>query len=743
MIRLRRSDVLLYSAAAVLSAVLVIITLQLWRANLSVPFTYRGDALPVGAHFKTVIEEGWYEHQPRLGAPFGQHYSDFPTADNLHLIAAKFLSLFTSDWGTAMNVYYIAGFILTALTAVWFLRVCTISRSLSLVLAVLYSLAPYHFIRGESHLWLASYYTVPLALGLSVLLFQRRPLWGWGESRHRMVRIIMSPTMRSVVFLALLGTSSSYYSIFFLVLLAMSGIAVLIRDRNWRVFWGAAGAGLLTVAVMIINMLPDFLYQQEHGQNLSGLERSRAETEFYSLKLVQLLLPWPGHRLEPLAALRAQYDSFYLAVGEQPALGVIGAVGLVAAFVLIVILIVARTKIPSEHRTGGSWSLLGNLSILVFIAFLFSTLGGLSTVISFATSSLRGWNRMSILIALLCLAIVGLLLDLARRRWGSGHGPRTQRTVAALLAVVLLGVGFYDQTPGNAGDEYASNEAAYTADAEYFSTIQASLPTGAMVLVLPYIPFPESSAATGLLASDQLIPYLHTSTVRWSNAGIKGRPTTDWPGQLAMYPTDLTAVLASAAGSDGILVDRAGLADSGRELEAAIVKASGASAFTSPNGRFAYFDIASFRAEQDASRSTVDRAELLALITKPVMLTFPPDFNAALDENGLTVAQSNDANPRLALVNVRSSAVEVTISMVVTSSVTQGRTTITLPDGSVLSEDYTGSTAAFTVALAAKPGDHPITVQVTDLNGTPVSKTVLGEIHLEQDVVLKLASNRG
>ena len=241
----------LYAITTVLTSVLAFLSLELWRAKLSVPLTYSGDALPTAAHFKTVIQEGWYEYQPRLGAPWGQTYNDFPTADNLHMVFAKIFGLFSSDWAAALNVYFFLGFVLIALASVWFLRVCGVSRVFSVVLSVVFALAPYHFIRGESHLWLASYYGVPLGLGLLVLIYKRKALWGKGPQTSAILAWLFGPTARTVVFLAILGSSSSYYSVFFLILLAAMGIAVFVRDREWRAFWGAVAAGGVTVFVML------------------------------------------------------------------------------------------------------------------------------------------------------------------------------------------------------------------------------------------------------------------------------------------------------------------------------------------------------------------------------------------------------------------------------------------------------------------------------------------------------------
>ena len=717
--RLDKGDAPAYLAALLATAALTTVALQLWKADLRVPLTYRGDALPVGAHFKTVIEEGWYEYQPRLGAPLGQTYNDFSTADNLHLVAAKILALFTSEWALAMNLYFLIGFLLIAAAGVWFLRKCGVSPWLSAALATLYSLAPYHFIRGESHLWLASYYTVPLALGLLVLVLRGEPLWGSDHSRSGLLRYALSPAARTIVIVALLATSSSYYSVFFLVLLAAAGIFTFLRDRSWRAFLGAGLAGFATVAVMLANMLPDLLFTAQNGANPLGVDRSGGEAEFYALKLAQLLLPWPGHRIGVLADLRQRYEAAYVSLGEQPALGIVGAIGLVVALLVVAYLAFARMRRTDAATPGGRFELIAALSGLVFVAFIFSTLGGLSTIISVFTSSLRGWNRMSIVIAMLCLAIVGLLIDSAIARLRT---PARTRVIAAIAAsAVLLGVGYFDQTPGNSDAEYAGNALAYREDQTYFAALEGRLPDQAMVLVLPYVPFPESSAVTGLLASEQLVPYLHTSTVRWSNGGIKGRPTADWPGQLAHYGDEHAAMLAVLAGFDGILVDRRAAADGGVALETAL-KPTDASPEVSPNGRFAFYDLASEAAALTERENSEQMAAAAALITNPVVAYRSPDFG--LDSEGNLIVNAGSA--RFSLANATGEARRVRLSFTVPGAYAGGHLTVVFPDGSTIERALDSDETAVTRTLTVPAGIHFVLLSVIDANGAPVPELTIG-----------------
>ncbi|MDQ1444664.1 MAG: hypothetical protein QOI20_1128, partial [Acidimicrobiaceae bacterium] len=158
--------------------------LRLWRANLRVPFIYGGDANSHAMLFKAVMEHGWYEANPNLGAPYGQHFHDFPMADNLHLVVGKVLGLFTHSYALVVNVYFLATFGLAALTALWVLRWLGMSRPVSLVMSVLFAILPYHFMRGETHLFLAAYYGVPLATYLLFKAVRGESLLGDVAARH-------------------------------------------------------------------------------------------------------------------------------------------------------------------------------------------------------------------------------------------------------------------------------------------------------------------------------------------------------------------------------------------------------------------------------------------------------------------------------------------------------------------------------------------------------------------------------
>ncbi|WP_146078135.1 hypothetical protein [Subtercola sp. Z020] len=739
---LRVSALPWYLLTAGVTALFTFFALDLDRAKIGVPWLYSGDALATADHFKTTLEQGWYEHNPNLGAPHGQNYNDFPVADNLHMIAAKVLGLFSGHWPVVLNLYYFLGFILAALAAYWFFRVCRMWQPIAVALSVLYALAPYHFIRGESHLFLASYYCVPLGLGLLVFLLRGERLWMSRPSRYRWLGVLTGRGAFAVVSVALLATSSTYYGVFFIILLVFTAVFVLVRDRDWRRFAGAAAIGLVTVVVMLINMAPDVIFGWVNGPNPGGFFRNPDDSEVYALKLAQLLLPWAGNRITALSDLRAFYDRTFPLPSEQPALGLVGALGLVIALLVVAYMVISRRRPAPEPGTpaavaAGHVETIRYVSLLTLVAFLFSTIGGLSTLISFFTTALRGWNRMSIVIAALCLVAFGLALQLllswAFRRL---KFPRVVAFVTVgVVSIGVLGVGYYDQTPAVAAD-YPGITASYNADEAFFSALQQELPAGSDVFQLPYIPFPENLASNGLVTSDEIIPFLHSTTLNWSAGGIKGRPQSDWPYAVSEQPGPQLVKLAAASGMSGILVDTWAFDDKGAALSAELSTTLGEQPTVSSDGHWQFFDLRPERTALLAEYTPEQLAEVEALVTDPVDLSLLPDFRPTSNSD-LTAGEADTASPQFSLLNDRAESRQVTVSFTVTLPTAPGATaTVSFPDGQT-ETIVAGPDGAAQVShsLSVAPGDQP--VEVTVDAGTPASPPVvrISDLTIEQQAV--------
>ena len=586
-----RTDVQTSIVAAVLATVIAVLTLGMIGMRWDVPLTYSGDGLAVAAHFKTILSTGWYEYQPALGAPYGQVYHDYPTADNLHFVAAWLLGLVFHNWGVIMNVHFLVGFPLAALAAVWFLRRVGVSAVLTVVIAVLYAIAPYHFSRSEGHLFLSWYWVVPLVLVIVYDVLVGAPIWGARAGVRRGLGHILGRSGGTAAVLVLTASAAAYYAVFALILGGIAALAALWLTRNWRRFAGAAVAAGVLVVTLVANMTPDLLYRLTNGADPGALQRTPVESEIYALKLTQLLLPASWHRFGPFRFLREQYDAHYPLPSEGPALGLIAAAGLIA-LVIAAFYVIARTVLTPKAEHGDLANRLMPLAFLALLAFLFSTVGGLSTLISFVSTALRSWNRMSIVIAMLALAAVGILLDVAIR-WLVAR--RNLAAVPARIAVVALGivvllVGTWDQTPPIDTSARAATVASFDSDAAFSADLETALDTGAMVFELPYIDFPESPPVGRTLDSDQFRVFLHSTTLRFSGGGIRGRDTIDGLGDLAdLTPAEFVAG-ATELGFVGVVLDTFGYS-SQQELDSLRDVATGAE-IDSPDGRFVYLGFA-------------------------------------------------------------------------------------------------------------------------------------------------------
>src|SRR5688572_15315290 len=94
-----------YVLAVVVCLLILSWIMQLWRADLRVPFTYTGDSYVYSMFIKGIADNGWYYRNPAVGAPTGLEMHDFPLPDNFHFLTLKLLSLFTSDHWLILNLF--------------------------------------------------------------------------------------------------------------------------------------------------------------------------------------------------------------------------------------------------------------------------------------------------------------------------------------------------------------------------------------------------------------------------------------------------------------------------------------------------------------------------------------------------------------------------------------------------------------------------------------------------------------
>ena len=201
-----------YFVAAILSVLILIFVMQLWKADLKVPFTYIGDGLFTAEGIKGMADNGWYLHNDYVGAPTGQDMQDYPNSDGLQLIVIKLLTFATPNFGVAMNLYYLLTFPLTALIALFVLRRLRLSYTASLLGSLLYTFIPYHFMRGEGHLYLSGYYVVPLAVLAIHWVYSETPLFYRDDSSVRHFDVMNFDAVTALIAALLISSTGIYYA---------------------------------------------------------------------------------------------------------------------------------------------------------------------------------------------------------------------------------------------------------------------------------------------------------------------------------------------------------------------------------------------------------------------------------------------------------------------------------------------------------------------------------------------------
>jgi len=549
---------------------------------------------------KGVLQHGWWLENPDLGAPFGQEFYDFPVmvGDSLHLALIKLLGVFSSEPVLVLNLFFLLSFPLIALVSFLVLRQLGISSAAALVCSVLYALAPYHFVRGETHLFLSAYYSVPVGAYLVLSLLSGRPLFT-RCARTGGPRLLAWASERSLVTLALgllvACAGTTYYTVFTLMLLIAAMVIVVVTRRDVRAL--AQGSILFGVIVgfLLLGSLPNLMYEFENGPNHVA-QRGPEESDTYSLKLAQMVLPVPDHQIDALSNLaKRYYENPNQATGEGPD----QALGFVTALGFAWLLLVALAGCLSPRWRSGNLLLHRQLATATVIAFLIGTTGGISTLFAYLVSpQIRSWNRISILIAFFAIAAVALLLDALQRRVQVHRGRYI--LVGALLSSVLL-IGLYDQRPSTFVPDYSAAKSEYESDAVLVRAIDSELPPQAEVFQLPYMPFPEGPPPIDEPnwgwghVYELLKPYLHESDLRWSFGAVKGRPAADWQADLADKSIDDLLATVSNNGFDGIYIDRLGYPDRAAKLESELGEVLKTEPLVSPDGRKSFFNLSLYK----------------------------------------------------------------------------------------------------------------------------------------------------
>jgi MFS family permease len=608
-----RERVAWYAGTALLSCALVAGGLRLDRADLAAPFYYDLDALLMLPFVKATVERGFGGHwrNEQMGAPGALELHDFPVIDHLHFLLIWLLGQAVPNLLVLYNLYFLLTFPLTVLTAMVVFRRLGLSFPAAATGGLLYAFLPYHYQRWENHYFLAAYWMVPLSLLPAFAILQGDlPFFGRRLRDRR--------TLGLVLLTAAVASAGAYYAFFACALTAFAGVYAAVARREWRAAAAAGGVVALVVGFGVANHVPTYLYQWENGAN-PITQRLPEEADLYGLKVAHLLLPIEDHNLPALNRLKWLYNSPHRPAeteNRSASLGLVGAAGLVGLVAVAVLplgrgwpwgplagLAVFTVLLATIGGFGSLFNLLvtaqvrGYNRVSVFVGFfgILAAVWALDRVWARHPGGLPARYAAGFGVVVLALFTAGVvLLDVGGKAvwlavlavgwaallgvptWFRRRHPERFRAwveradarrlpprarYAAWAAVAAL--GFLDQTPrgwfgdGVVGaiDEHAER---FRADARFFARVADRLPPGSKVFCLPYAAFPEVPEVYRMRAYEHARGYFHTAGLVWSYGAMKEREADAWQREVGSEPPDQLLRRVTAAGFDGILVDKRG-----------------------------------------------------------------------------------------------------------------------------------------------------------------------------------------
>lgn len=583
------NEKLLTTTQAILTGILALIIysciVQLWRFDLHIPIDMRDDAVLTAAFIKTIIQVGNYWSATQyIGYPEIFLWKQYPAFSPILFYTVWLFSQFTDHYALVLNLTYLTSIFLVSFSSFLVFRYLGINAFFATVAAILYCFLPYHFLRGEAHLTLSAYFTVPCWVYLCLEHFRGRLVtkMGW----------LPRMTIFKGILLLILAMDLIYYWYFGLLCLLVVGLIRAVQLGKLQPVMHSIFISLLVGSIAIILSIPSISYIYIYGFNKKNVSfiRSFVDTEYLSLKITNLVLPISNHFVKFMATLTHDYAVAAPLVNENlmAALGLIGTIG-------FLILIFVSLAGPLSNRFS---TFLRELSVLNLLCLLTASIGGIGTLIAFFLfSGVRAYNRISVYIAFFSIAAFFIVLQ-------SGlHLYNKKNKSVYCIGITLLILGLLDQVGkhplGYTHREYLAMKSSYLIQKDFVKEIESKMPAHSAIFELPNLVWGEASHAVTHIGL--FTPYLQSATSYWSFGAMNGNPVSNWQYQVGLGHDRTMLDQILYAGFTGLHIDRNGYADHGAQIEGKFNRLLKKSPLISADQRYAFYDLR----EDKLNRKTV------------------------------------------------------------------------------------------------------------------------------------------
>ncbi|MEN9946379.1 MAG: hypothetical protein RLZZ293_765, partial [Pseudomonadota bacterium] len=145
---------------------------HLLNINITLPIGTRDYLISI-IQLKSAVYGGWQNillHSGgNLGYPLQFNFYDFPFTEIFHLLVVKIIYLVSNNIVFATNLFFILTFFTSLFTSLLVLRYHNINLSISIFVSLLFAITPYHMWRWNEHLFLSSYFSIPLWILISTI----------------------------------------------------------------------------------------------------------------------------------------------------------------------------------------------------------------------------------------------------------------------------------------------------------------------------------------------------------------------------------------------------------------------------------------------------------------------------------------------------------------------------------------------------------------------------------------------
>jgi len=371
----------------------------------------------------------------------------------------------------------------------------------------------------------------------------------WGGFRFRLTCVVG----------LLSGLLNIYWVFFFVNLYVLAFLCRVLKRRDTLILSLIPPVGACLVAVALLGSF--IVYRLSYGVNSVAMGRRYFDVEIGALKPIELFIPRWGTHLEGVSGFFSRYyDGGKIDIGEYwwgIYVGLIPMVGLLFLFF--------KGIQRQVHKRSPTLPFLAACWIIAYSCF-----GGIHAVVSliFDFYDIRGTSRYFVAIATIGLLYFVFVTHRLIRNWSFS---RRVSTLVVLAVFAIMDQSFHNIFYPRYNIPTSVIKERVMADRDLVLRLEDRLDVGAMLYILPVLDFPEPFSGRGafklnFFIYDSIRPFLYSTKLRYSYGSNKGRQGADWQLDVQELPTREMAVTLESYGFSGILLNRKGYNDRGKQL---------------------------------------------------------------------------------------------------------------------------------------------------------------------------------